>query len=114
MCHPRKNLNTVMADWSQAMPQDLSSYTVNIQATKQTETACCHTLENYENDLHLVQDLKNKLRVSWHWVPGDPEWENAEHLVSNQKYQCAVDHLKGLVVVHIFELGKMNRAGTGL
>ena len=104
----------VMADWSQAMPQDLSSYTANIQATRQTETACRHALENYEKDLRLVQDLENKLGISRCWVPGDPEWENAERLVSNQKYQRVVDHLEGLVVVHIFELSKMNRAGTGL
>ena len=103
-----------MADWSQAMPQDLSSYTANIWATRQTETAHHHTLENYEKDLHLVQDLENKLGISRRWVPGDPEWENAERLVSNRKYQRVVDHLEGLVVVRIFELGKMNRAGTGL
>ena len=103
-----------MADWSQAMPQDLSSYMANIQATRQTETAHRHTLENYKKDLHLVQDLENKLGISRRWVPGDPEWENAECLVSNQKYQRAVDHLEGLVVVCIFELDKMNRAGTGL
>ena len=98
-----------MADWSQAMPQDLSSYMANIWATRQTETARHHALENYKKDLCLVQDLENKLRISQCWVPGDPEWENAECLVSNQKYQHVVDHLEGLVVAHIFELGKMNR-----
>ena len=103
-----------MANWSQAIPQDMSSYMVNIRATRQTETACRHALENYEKDLCFVQDLKNKLGISQRWVPGDPEWEDTERLVSNRKYQRAVDHLEGLVVVHIFELGKMNRAGTGL
>ena len=103
-----------MANWSQATPQDTSSYTVNIRATRQTKTAHCHALENYEKDLRFVQDLENKLRISQHWVPGDPEWEDTERLVSNRKYQHAVDHLEGLVVVCIFELGKMNRAGTGL
>ena len=73
----------VMAVWSQATPQDLSSYTANIRATRQTETARHHTLENYEKDIRLVQDLKNKLGISQRWVPGDPEWKNAEHLVSN-------------------------------
>ena len=103
-----------MADWSQAMPQDLSSYTANIQATRQTETAHCHLPENYEKDLCLVQDLKNKLGIFQCWVPGDPEWENAECLVSNQKYQHVVDHLEGLLIACIFELSKMNRVGTGL
>ena len=96
------------------MPQNLSSYTVNTQATRQTETARHHALENYEKYLHLVQDLENKLGISRCWVPGDPEWEDAERLVSNRKYQRAIDHLEGLVVARIFELSKMNRAGTGL
>ena len=103
-----------MANWSQETPQDPSSYTANTRATRQTETARHHALENYEKDLRLVQDLENKLGISWRWVPGDPEWEDAERLVFNRKYQRAVDHLEGLVVAHIFELGKMNRAGTGL
>ena len=103
-----------MANWSQAMPQDLSSYTVNLQATRQTEMACRHTLENYKKDLHLVQDPEIRLGISQCWVPENPKWENAESLVSNWKYQCAVNHLEGLVVAHIFELGKMNRVGTGL
>ena len=103
-----------MANWSQETPQDPSSYMANTRATRQTETARRHALENYEKDLHLVQDLENKLGISRCWVPGDPEWEDAERLVFNRKYQRAVDHLEGLVVARIFELGKMNRAGTGL
>ena len=103
-----------MANWSQAMPQDASSYMANIRVTRQTEMARRHALENYEKDLRLVQDLENKLGISRRWVPRDPEWEDAERLVSNRKYQHAVDHLEGLVVARIFELGKMNRAGTGL
>ena len=35
------------------------------------------------------------------------------HLVAQRKYQCALDNLESLVVACIFELGKMNRAGTG-
>ena len=65
------------------MPQNLSSYTANTQATRQTETARHHALENYEKKLRLVQDLENKLGISRRWVPGDPEWEDAEQLVSN-------------------------------
>ena len=83
------------------MPQDLLSYMENTQATRQTKMAHHHALENYEIDLCLVQDLKNKLQISWHWVPGDPEWENTECLVYNQKYQCAVDPSKSLLL-HTF------------
>ncbi|KAG1840303.1 hypothetical protein DFJ58DRAFT_718410 [Suillus subalutaceus] len=37
----------------------------------------------------------------------------AGRLVANRKYQRALDRLEGLVVARIFELAKMNRAGTG-
>ncbi|KAG1805541.1 uncharacterized protein BJ212DRAFT_1570838 [Suillus subaureus] len=43
----------------------------------------------------------------------DGEWQRAGRLVANRKYQHALDRLEGLVVAHIFELAKMNRAGTG-
>ncbi|KAG1906113.1 uncharacterized protein F5891DRAFT_1125597 [Suillus fuscotomentosus] len=43
----------------------------------------------------------------------DPDWQNTGRLVTNQKYQHALDMLEGLVVACIFELTKMNRSGTG-
>ena len=103
-----------MTTWSQPTSQDLCSYDTNVCTTRQAETVRCHALENYEKDLCLVQELENKLGISQHWVSGDPEWENTKCLVANQKYQHAVDHLEGLVVARIFELTKMNRAGTDL
>ena len=103
-----------MGTWNQLMPQDLCSYDTNVRATRQIETTRRHALENYEKDLRLVQELENKLGITRRWVPGDAEWKNAEHLVTNRRYQRAVDHLEGLIVARIFELTKMNRAGTGV
>ena len=54
-----------------------------------------------------------KLGITSRWKPGDVEWQNAGCLVAQRKYRCALDHLESLVVARIFELGKMNRAGTG-
>ena len=76
------------------------------------ETAQHHAQETYDKDLVAVQELEIKLDVTSHWKPGDVEWQNAGCLVAQQKYQRALDHLESLVVAHIFELGKMNRAGT--
>ena len=103
-----------MTTWSQPTSQDLCSYDTNVRTTRQAETVRRHALENYKKDLCLVQELENKLGISQRWVSGDPEWENTKRLVANRKYQRAVDHLEGLVVARIFELTKMNRAGTGL
>ncbi|KAG1859026.1 hypothetical protein DFJ58DRAFT_840305 [Suillus subalutaceus] len=72
-----------------------------------------HALEDYERNLKLVQLLECKLGIIARWVPEDEEWQKAGRLVANRKYQRALDRLEGLVVAHIFELAKMNRAGTG-
>ncbi|KAG1893159.1 uncharacterized protein F5891DRAFT_1131377 [Suillus fuscotomentosus] len=72
-----------------------------------------HVVEDYERSLKLVQVLECKLEVIMRWVPDDAEWQKARTLVANRKYQRAVDRLEGLVVARIFELTKMNRAGTG-
>ena len=53
-----------MGAWNQLRPQDVCSYNVDVRATRQAETTCHHTLENYEKDLQLVQELENKLRIT--------------------------------------------------
>jgi len=77
------------------------------------ETTRRHAQETYDEDLVAVQELELKLEIPSRWKPGDVEWQNAGRLVAQWKYQCALDNLESLVVAHIFELGKMNRAGTG-
>ena len=54
-----------------------------------------------------------KLGIASCWKPRDVEWQNVGHLMAQWKYRCALNNLESLVVAHIFELGKMNRAGTG-
>ncbi|KAI5994765.1 hypothetical protein EDD15DRAFT_2366283 [Pisolithus albus] len=71
------------------------------------------TKENYDKDLLVVQELEHKLNVSWRWVPEDKEWQQAGRLVANREYRHALDILENLVVARLFELTKMNRAGTG-
>ena len=60
-----------------------------------------------------MQEFEKKLNISARWRPGDVEWKSAGRLVANREYQRALDRLEGLVVAWIFELSKMNRAGTG-
>jgi len=77
------------------------------------ETTRRHAQETYDKDLAAVQELELKLEIPSRWKPGDVEWQNAGRLVAQRKYQRALDNLESLVVARIFELGKMNRAGTG-
>jgi hypothetical protein len=109
----RKDLDTATAAWTVATPSTVQFGAHDITLTNRIETARRHAIENYEKDLKVVQELETKLGVTRRWVPEDQEWKDAGHLVANRKFQRALDHLEGLVVARIFELSKMNRAGTG-
>lgn len=89
------------------------SYETQVKRTRNAEGARRHALEDYERNLKIVQALEGKLEIMEQWVPRDVEWQNAGRLVANRKYQQALDRLEGLIVARIFELSKMNRAGTG-
>ncbi|KAI6110291.1 hypothetical protein EDD16DRAFT_1694427 [Pisolithus croceorrhizus] len=94
-------------------PVGATTYSGDTRVTWQNETLCQHAQENYNRELLLVQDLECKLNISWHWVPEDKEWQDAGHLVANWEYHHVLDNLESLVVAWLFELTKMNRAGTG-
>jgi hypothetical protein len=81
--------------------------------TRKAESIRRHALKDYERKLKFVQVLECELEVTKRWVPEDAEWQRVGRLVANRKYQRALDRLEGLVVARIFELTKMNRAGTG-
>ncbi|KAG1831413.1 hypothetical protein F4604DRAFT_1946633 [Suillus subluteus] len=89
------------------------SYDAQVTNTRKTESTRRHVLEDYERNLKLVQALECKLDIITRWVPDDGEWQRVGRLVANRKYQRALDRLEGLVVARIFELAKMNKAGTG-
>ena len=46
------------------------------------ETARRHTLERYEKDLKVAQDLETRLGIVERWESGSPEWQKAGELVS--------------------------------
>ncbi|KIJ58808.1 hypothetical protein HYDPIDRAFT_178002 [Hydnomerulius pinastri MD-312] len=85
----------------------------DVRLTTRSEMIRCHAQENYDGNLAVVQELELKLGIRRHWEPDDEEWQRAGRLVANRKYQRALDALESLVVARIFELGKMNQAGTG-
>ncbi|THU79516.1 hypothetical protein K435DRAFT_697600 [Dendrothele bispora CBS 962.96] len=64
----------------------------------------------YMRDLHV---LEQKLEINTTWERGSDEWERVDLMAKNAEYQKALDHLEGLLVSRIFELGKAHLAGTG-
>ncbi|KAG1843328.1 hypothetical protein F4604DRAFT_1596906 [Suillus subluteus] len=84
-----------------------------MQHTHKAKTARCHAVEDHKRNLKLVQALKCKLEIMMCWTPADADWQRVGRLIAHRKYQCALDQLEGLVIACIFELSKMNWAGTG-
>ncbi|KAG2117688.1 hypothetical protein BD769DRAFT_1629740 [Suillus cothurnatus] len=106
-------LDAAMNMFGMHSQHDPLSYNADISNTRISENTRRHALEDYERNLKLVQALEHNLGINNCWVPEDGEWQKVGRLVANRKYQCALDRLEGLVVARIFELAKMNRAGTG-
>lgn len=96
-----------------ATPNTVQFGARDVALTNKIETARRHAIENHEKDLKVVQELEMKLGVTRRWVPEDQEWRDAGRLVANRKFQRSLDQLESLVVARIFELSKMNQAGTG-
>ncbi|KAG1784879.1 uncharacterized protein HD556DRAFT_1435328 [Suillus plorans] len=109
----KKDLDAATAAWTVTTPSTVEFGPHDIASTNRIETTRRHAMENYEKDLKAVQELETKLGVTRRWEQEDQEWKDVGRLVANRKFQRALDHLEGLVVARIFELSKMNQAGTG-
>ncbi|KAI6114544.1 hypothetical protein F5141DRAFT_1188000 [Pisolithus sp. B1] len=99
--------------WNIFKLTDSTTYGCDMRVTRWNKTLCQHAQENYDKDLLVVQELEHKLNVLQHWTPEDKEWQHVGCLVANREYHHVLDTLESLVVAQIFELTKMNRAGTG-
>ncbi|KAI6010375.1 hypothetical protein BKA83DRAFT_4467509 [Pisolithus microcarpus] len=108
-----QRLHDILDTWNVFEPVGATTYGGDTRVMRRNETLRRHAQENYDRDLLLVQDLERKLSISRRWVPEDKEWQDAGRLVANREYRRALDNLESLVVARLFELTKMNRAGTG-
>ncbi|KAI5990768.1 hypothetical protein EDD15DRAFT_2369543 [Pisolithus albus] len=108
-----QRLREILDTWNVFEPANSTTYDGDTRVTWRNETLRQHAQENYDKDLLVVQELECKLNVSRCWTPEDKEWQNAGCLVANREYCCVLDTLESLVVARLFELTKMNRAGTG-
>lgn len=89
------------------------------QGTKKgTSTASAETkrrrLEKaYFKSLDIIHDFEEELGIEESWREGDANWMRVAEMSNTQNYRRCLDRLEQLVVSRMFELGKMNRSGTG-
>ena len=67
----------------------------------------------HEKDLRAVQNMEMKMGIVEHWVPDSLEWKAAAAKVLMHWYQQCINSLEGLIMVHMFELTKMNMSQSG-
>ena len=64
-----------------------------------------------KNDKVLCYEEEHNIAV--HWAPMSQEYVDALIVVHEQKYRCAIDELKRLVVQCLFEMMKLGMSGVG-
>ncbi|KAJ7076258.1 hypothetical protein B0H15DRAFT_925229 [Mycena belliarum] len=95
-----------------AAPTDAAGYQRAAKETRGIETQRRHAMERAAKALEAVQDLEARLDTD-RWVPGSEKWEAAATMSGRRRYQRALDDLEGLIIARMFELYKVNMAGTG-
>ncbi|KAJ3991974.1 hypothetical protein F5050DRAFT_1715661 [Lentinula boryana] len=87
------------------LPSELNIDANNAEQLVLTERQMVNKQEMEAKLLLDVQDQR--------WKRDSEAWNSARELVKMAKYRKAADKLEGLTVAQIFELSKMNIAGTG-
>ena len=60
-----------------------------------------------------AQAIELKLGATDRWQKGDRDYIRIQKKLDEEDYDRSMDRLEGLVVARLFELTKMNMAGTG-
>lgn len=81
--------------------------------TRRQESSRKHGYESVITLQSAALDYEAKLGIDERWLPEFEEWQEACRSENELEYTRAVDRLEFLVVSRLFELSKLNRAGTG-
>jgi hypothetical protein len=60
-----------------------------------------------------VVSMEVKMGIVSRWQPADTRYIETVKYMAERKYHQALDRLQKLVIQHLFELNKLNLAGTG-
>ncbi|KAE9403701.1 hypothetical protein BT96DRAFT_990133 [Gymnopus androsaceus JB14] len=77
------------------------------------EKKCWNEMENERKLIADCQALEWRLKIKDRWVEGSDEWQSAKKMVKEATYQKALYELEGLLVAWMFEMTRLNVAGTG-
>ncbi|KAL5514583.1 hypothetical protein ACEPAG_1899 [Sanghuangporus baumii] len=90
-----------------------SFYRTNVSKTTSIEEAARNGLDTLLVLQSAARRLEEKLGIERRWTESCDDWKRVDINVAEREYRKAIDRLEGLVVARLFELSKMNQAGTG-
>ena len=79
---------------------------------RRMESAKVQGLDSVLTLQSVARMLEQKLGIQARWTPNNDEWKRVDKSWAEREFDKAVDRLEGLVISRIFELEKMNQAGT--
>lgn len=91
-----------------------SSYSEELSRTRKAETERRVAAERYAQLQHDVVSMEVALGITTRWQPADPEYIQTVKYMSECAYQKALGKLQQLVIQRLFELNRLNLAGTGM
>ena len=113
----RDNYSAATSEWLHTPRSTLARadfYNRDVPLTQSMEARRRKGLESLLTLQHTTEAFEMKLSVERRWTPDCQEWQETEKMSNNREYRKVVDELEGLVVSRLFELSKMNQAGTGM
>lgn len=90
-----------------------ADYLKAVSATMRLETNRRLACERYETALKDVIEMEVRLGVHRRWVSGDPVYVETLKYIAEHRYHRAADKVHQLMIQRLFELHKLNVAGTG-
>lgn len=88
-------------------------YSGAVSATLRLETRRRVARERCDNLLRDIIEMEAHLGITQRWAPGDPIYIETAKYIAERNYHRVVDRIHELVVKRLFELQKLNLAGTG-
>lgn len=88
-------------------------YSQSSAATLKLETRRRVAREQCDQLLLDVVEMEARLGITQRWIPSDPQYIETKKYVTERNYHRAVDRVHEVVIKRLFELHKLNIAGTG-
>ena len=90
-----------------------TSYSESAATTRKIETRRRTAREKFDNLVNDVVEMEAMLGIETRWLPESPEYQESLKYIAERKYHRALNNLHKLVIQRLFELHKLNIAGTG-